>query len=197
VEQTLPRFRLASPSDAPGVLAIYAPFVRETAVSFETEVPAEAEVGQRIARALERHAWLVAENAGRVVGYAYTGPFRARAAYAWTCEASLYVAASHRRRGIGRALYGALLGLARLQGHETALAIITLPNDASVRFHETLGFEPIGVFRATGFKLGRRQDTGWWRLALNDRPETPPPPRTVQEVLATPEGAALLASPGP
>jgi phosphinothricin acetyltransferase len=178
------------------VLAIYASFVRDTAVSFETEVPAEADVAQRIERALERHAWLVAEDAGRVVAYACTGPFRARAAYAWTCEASLYVAASHRRRGLGRALYEALLGLARLQGHETALAIITLPNDASVRFHERLRFEPVGVFRGTGFKLGRRHDTGWWRLALNDRPETPPPPRTVQEALAMREGSALLARSG-
>ena len=111
------------------------------------------------------HAWLVAEDDdGRVLGYAYAGQFRVRAAYNSTAEVSAYVDTSAQRSGVGRALYLALFDRLKERGHRLLVAGITLPNDASVRFHETLGFEPVGVFRNIGFKFDRWWDVGWWQL---------------------------------
>lgn len=168
--------RLATAADAAGVRSIYAPFVRDTHVSFETAVPPEAEVARRIEAAVPTHPWLVAEAGGGVVGYAYAGPHRSRAAYQWSAETSVYVAEGGRRRGIGRALYAALLDVLRLQGFANAYAGIALPNPASVAFHEATGFKAVGVYRSVGFKGGAWRDVGWWALRLGDG-SAPAPPR--------------------
>lgn len=185
--------RLAVPGDAADVRAVYAPYVRDTAVSFETEPPDEAEVARRIAATLPRHPWLVADDGkGGVAGYAYAGAHRGRTAYQWSAEVSVYVAPAHQRRGLARALYDALLDVLRLQGFATALAGITLPNAPSVAFHEALEFRRVATYPAVGFKNGSWHDTGWWTLRLGDgnAPEPPRPLDAVAEAVAARLGGA-------
>ena len=173
--------RLATAADAAGVRAIYAPYVRETWVSFEADVPSVEEMAGRIEGAAPRYPWLVADNGGAVAGYAYASAHRGRSAYQWSAEVSVYVAETHRRRGFARRLYGALVDVLQLQGFANAYAGIALPNEASVGAHEALGFEPVGVYRGVGFKLGAWRDVGWWALRLGDG-AAPAPPRTLAEV---------------
>jgi L-amino acid N-acyltransferase YncA len=160
--------------DAAVCAAIYAPYVRETAISFETDPPNAAELAQRIERYQATHQWLVAEDGGRVAGYAYGCPHRERATYRWATDVSVYVAPEHQRKGIGRALYRELLELLAQQGFYVACAGITLPNEGSVALHEALGFTPVGVYRRIGFKLGSWWDVGWWQLPLREPSDEPP-----------------------
>lgn len=162
--------RTARPADAADIRAIYAPFVEHTAVSFELVAPTVAEVEARIAKACARWQWLVAEDAGRVVGYAYGTGHREREAYRYACEVSLYIAPDHQRRGLGRALYDALLPELAARGACLALAGIAQPNEASVGLHRALGFELVGTYRAIGWKLGRWHDVSWLQRTLRDRP---------------------------
>lgn len=163
--------RDATPADAAGLLEIYAPFVRDTAVSFELAAPSVAEFAARIEASRARWAWLVAEERGRPVGYAYAGEHRVRGAYRYSVETSVYLDASHRGNGLGARLYRVLLPRLEARGFCNAYAGITLPNAASVRLHERVGFEAIGVFRRVGWKFGAWHDVGWWHLPLR---ETPP-----------------------
>jgi len=168
--------RDATAADAGACAAIYAPYVRDTAVTFEVEPPDTAEVARRIAAAAARHAWLVLEDDGRVTGYAYGGPFKERAAYRWACETSIYLEPGRRRTGAGRALYGALLARLGARGYHRALAGMTLPNDASAGLHRALGFEPVGTYRRIGWKNGAWHDVAWVQktLADDDRPPVEP-----------------------
>ncbi|HEX2070532.1 MAG TPA: arsinothricin resistance N-acetyltransferase ArsN1 family B [Thermoleophilaceae bacterium] len=159
--------------DAGACAAIYAPHVADAATSFEERPPAPEDFAERIERLSATHPWLVAERDGVVVGFAYATSHRARAAYRWSVETSVYVADAHARRGVGRALYVELLELLRRQRLHLALAGITLPNPASVALHEALGFEPVGVYREVGYKAGAWRDVGWWQLVL-DRADGPP-----------------------
>ena len=168
--------RLAVPSDAAAVAEVYRPAVTENATSFEMEAPDAAEMSRRMEATLERTPWLVCEMAGRVVGYAYAGRHRERAAYQWSVEVSAYVRADARRAGSARRLYSALFELLTLQEYRNALAGITLPNDASVGFHRALGFEPIGVFERVGYKFGRWHDTLWLARPLARHCTQPPVP---------------------
>jgi L-amino acid N-acyltransferase YncA len=168
--------RAASERDAEACAAIYAPYVTDTAISFESVPPTAAEMAARIASASRRHAWLVLEDQGRVVGYAYGGPFNERAAYRWACEVSVYLELGRRRTGAGRALYGALLRRLAERGFRVALAGMTLPNDASVGLHRAMGFEPVGTYRRIGFKHGAWHDVAWTRRTLAGGPDPPPEP---------------------
>lgn len=169
--------RLARPDDADAVARIYAPYVTDGVVSFEAEPPDAAEMARRMAAGWDLHPWLVAEEAGAVVGYACAAPFRTRAAYAWAVETTVYLASIACGRGIGRVLYGALLDLLTGQGFTQAIGIIALPNDVSVRLHERLGFEYVGVNRAVGWKRGRWIDVGLWQRELARVEGEPVPPR--------------------
>ncbi|MEX2617078.1 MAG: arsinothricin resistance N-acetyltransferase ArsN1 family B [Alphaproteobacteria bacterium] len=160
------KIRVAEPRDAEAIAAIYAPIVRDTAISFETEPPGAAEMAARIEATLATHPWLVAEDAGRVLGYAYGSQHRVRAAYRWSCDVTVYVDASARRRGLGRRLYGRLFTILAAQGLQTAYAGITLPNAGSVGLHESCGFTRVGVFKGVGYKSGAWRDVGWWGLKL-------------------------------
>lgn len=175
------RVRLATAADAPGVHAIYAPFVRDTTVSFETDVPSVGEMTRRIEAAT---LWLVAESDDRILGYAYAGPHRSRAAYQWSVETSVYVADGARRRGLARTLYAALFDVLRAMGFVNAYAGVTLPNAPSVGVHEAMGFRPVGVYSGVGFKNGAWHDVGWWSLRLVDDATAadPRPPRPLAEV---------------
>jgi phosphinothricin acetyltransferase len=169
------RLRDAVPADAARCAGIYTPYVLGTTVSFETEPPSAEEMTRRIAAAQERHAWLVLEDGGTVTGYAYGGPFMARAAYAWSTAVSVYVDEVRWRSGAGRALYGALFERLAGRGLRMALAGITLPNPASVGLHRALGFEPVGTYRRVGWKQGAWRDVLWLQrpLAEDDGPPRP------------------------
>jgi phosphinothricin acetyltransferase len=162
--------RTARLDDAAALLELYAPFVARTAVSFEEQVPSTGEFRQRIAEALERWAWVVAEAPTGPVGYAYATQHRARAAYRWSLEVSAYLAPEARGRGLGQALYSDLFQRLVAKGFRRAFAGVTLPNEASVRFHERAGFKPVGVFEAAGWKLGAWHDVAWFQRWLHHSP---------------------------
>ncbi|MEN0129253.1 MAG: N-acetyltransferase family protein [Brevundimonas sp.] len=166
--------RPATAADADACARIYAPFVVGTAVTFETEAPSPDEMARRIDAA---HDWLVALLDGEVVGYAYAGTFRARPAYRWTCEVSAYVAQGHEGAGIGRGLYESLLARLTARGFRTAVAGMTLPNDASAGLHRALGFEPVGTYREVGWKLGAWHDVHWVQRTLDTSEGEPHEPR--------------------
>ena len=168
--------RVARPEDAAAILAIYAPIVRETAMSFEVEPPSQGAMQERIATTLRQYPWLVCAQQGDVRGYVYASAHRARAAYQWSVDVTVYIQAQARRTGIGRALYHALFALLLLQGFPQGFAGMTLPNSASVGLHEALGFQPVGLYRAVGYKLGAWHDVGWWQRAFQPRPSLPTPP---------------------
>jgi L-amino acid N-acyltransferase YncA len=135
-------------------------------------VPSPEVMAGRIAAAQRSHAWLVLEDGGRVVGYAYGGPFKERAAYRWACEVSVYLEAGRRRRGDGRALYEALFDRLAERGHRRLIAAMTLPNEASEGLHRVLGFTPVGTFTRVGWKQGAWWDVAWVQRDLGD--EGPP-----------------------
>jgi L-amino acid N-acyltransferase YncA len=168
--------RDATEADAAACAAIYAPYVTDTAISFEVDPPSPAEMAERIATASRKYAWLVLEDDGRVVGYAYGGRFNARLAYRWAAEVSVYVEVGRRRTGAGRALYEALLARLTERGFRVAVAGMTLPNDASVGLHRELGFEPVGTYRRIGFKHGRWHDVAWAQRPLSDAGDPPAEP---------------------
>lgn len=171
-----PRIRMADAADAGAVRAVYAPCVEHTAISFELVVPSVAEMAARITERQPQHPWLVLEDGGAVVGYAYAGRFSGRAAYDWSVEASIYLDEAVRGRGAGRALYTALFALLAAQGYRRLLAGITLPNPASVALHERMGLTPVGVYRRVGWKFDRWHDVGWWQCSLIDDSEGHRPP---------------------
>jgi phosphinothricin acetyltransferase len=174
------RLRFASLNDADAIAAIYAPIVRDTAISFEEVPPDGAEIRARIAHMPADKPYLVAEHDGAVAGYAYASGVRGRAAYRYGAEVTVYVAEHARRLGVGRRLYAALFELLRRQGYRRAFAGIALPNAASVALHEAAGFTSAGVWHAAGYKFGRWHDVGFWELALGalDAPDRDPLPVT-------------------
>jgi L-amino acid N-acyltransferase YncA len=169
--------RTATAADAPACTALYAPYVTDTAITFESDPPDADEFARRIEKALRTHAWLVLEEEGAIAGYAYGGPFAARAAYRWSCEVSVYLETGRRRTGGGRALYEALLPRLAERGFRTAFAGMTMPNDASEGLHRALGFEPSGRYRGVGWKLGAWRDVVWMQRALTTDPGEPAEPR--------------------
>ncbi len=183
--------RLARLEDAPAIRAVYAPAVA-TPISFELEVPPEQEMRNRIAKTLVHYPWLVCEQGGRVLGYAYGSRHRQRAAYDWSAEVSVYVDQSSRRKGVARALYRTLLKALGCQRYCSAFVGITVPNPESVGFHESLGFRPVGVFHRMGFKNGAWHDVGWWELALGLYPEAPGPLLSLDELIGSPDWPAVL-----
>jgi phosphinothricin acetyltransferase len=179
------RIRLAEDKDAEAIAAIYAPHVTRGAASFEEEAPNAAEMRARMAKIAGQYPWLAAEEDGRVLGYAYACQFRERRAYRWAVETTVYVADGAQRRGVGQLLYRALIDALRKQGFTQAIAAISLPNDASVKLHELVGFKRAGVYREIGWKHGRWVDVGLWQLQIADPPNPPHEPRPFAEVQST------------
>lgn len=175
--------RDATTDDAAACAAVYAPYVRDTAITFELEpAPTADDFAQRIARAQRQHAWLVAtDDDGHVFGYAYGGPYKERAAYRWACEVSVYLEPGRRRTGSGRALYEHLFARLAERGFLTAVAGMTQPNPASEGLHRAMGFTPVGTYARIGFKHGAWHDVTWFQRPLGDGPQSgpdaPPDPR--------------------
>jgi phosphinothricin acetyltransferase len=186
--------RLATAADGPALAAIYAPSVTHRVVSFELEAPDGAEMARRVERITARTPWVVCENHGAVVGYAYASPHRERPAYQWSVEVSAYVGAEARRAGVARALYASLFAILSRQGFRNAYAGITLPNDASVALHTAVGFTPVGVYRKVGYKLGAWHDVLWLERALGAHAPAPAPPTPLPLLRDTPALQAALAA---
>lgn len=186
------RIRPVRSADAPALLEIYRPYVEHTDVSFEYETPDVVEFASRIAAISKEYPYLVCECGGRPVGYAYAHRHMERAAYGWNVETTIYLAQDHLGRGIGRALYGALIELLRRQNLKAAYACITQPNDRSMRLHEALGFRTVGVFPDAGFKDGAWRAVGWLRLPLGSYDGAPLPVIPYEE-LGSEQVDAVLA----
>ena len=155
--------RPAELCDCPQLAEIYAPYCA-TPISFESQAPDRHEMEARLRGLWPTHPWLVAEREGRLLGYAYAGPHRQREAYGWTVESSIYLRAEAQGTGLGSRLYQELLDLVRRQGFRTVLAGLTLPNPASQALHQRLGFQPVGVYPAVGFKGGEWRSVLWLSL---------------------------------
>ena len=177
------RIRKAAPEDAEALLEIYAYYVRETAITFEYKVPSPREFRRRIEATLEKYPYLAAEEDGRILAYAYAGPFKGRAAYDWSVETTIYVDREARRKGIGAEILAALEGALARQGILNAYACIGVPRDTedeyltfdSVRFHEKMGYRLAGTFHSCGCKFGRWYSMVWMEKMLGDHtsPQTP------------------------
>lgn len=163
--------RDARRSDVPAMLAIYAPFVEHTAVSFEYDVPTEAEFARRLEEHQAAFPWLVCEENGRAMGYAYAGRAFERAAYGWNAEISCYLAPELRGRGVGRRLYARIEEILTRLGYYKLFAVVTSANAPSVAFHRALGFRDAACFRNVGYKQGGWYDVLWLEKTLCDRPE--------------------------
>lgn len=169
--------RIARDEDAAAIHTIYAPCVRDGVATFETQLPGVDAMRERLLSRLPHYPWLVWEEAGAVLAYAYAGRFRERAAYDWIAETSIYVDPNAQRLGIARQLYRTLLDVMQLQGINQAVGVITLPGTISVTFHESMGFSPAGIWRDAGWKLNQWWDVGVWQKQLQT-PASPPGPVT-------------------
>jgi L-amino acid N-acyltransferase YncA len=191
--------RLATEKDGSQIASIYAPYVAETAISFESEPPTGEEMQRRIGETLRWLPWLVCERDSKVLGYAYASPYRTREAYQWSASVSVYVDSTAHHFGVGRGLYASLFRILEVQGFYNLFAGITLPNDASVGLHGSCGFQQISLERSVGYKLGVWHDVSIWQLSLRPCISGPKPVTSLALIVAMPEwpsnvsaGASLL-----
>ena len=168
--------RAATRDDVPAMLAVYAPYVRETAVTFEYETPTAAEFARRFEAISARYPWIVWEEDGAVLGYAYADAAFSRAAYAWDADLSIYLERGARGRGVGPRLYRCLEELLARRGFHNVYGIVTGENLPSVRFHERMGYARLGTLVQTGFKLGRWHDVVWFGRRLRPAGDPGEPP---------------------
>lgn len=173
--------RTVTPDDAPALLKIYAPYVTDTAISFEYEVPSEEEFRRRISGTLLKYPYLAAERDGEIIGYACTHPFVGRAAYGWMAETTIYVRRGETGTGAGRALYGAIEAVSRAQNIYGLAACIGFCegedehlNHNSVNFHAHMGYRRVGFFAKCGYKFGKWYDMVWMEKRLGELPDVPP-----------------------
>lgn len=156
-------FELAKASDAEEILNIYGPYIKNTAITFEYDVPSIEEFQDRIQTITSKYPWIVCRVNGEIAGYAYANQFRTRAAFNWAVESSIYISPNYHGRGIATMLYNKLMNLLSYQGFHHIYAFISMPNESSVALHNKLGFERIGLYENSGFKHGK-----WYSLlALN------------------------------
>lgn len=167
--------RLAQPTDTDALLEIYGPYVRNTSLTFELETPSPAEFARRMDDYLRYAPWLLMECEGRVAGYAYASRHRERAGYQWSAECSIYLHDNFMGKGLAQPLYKALFEILSIQGFRNVYAVINLPNERSVRFHENMGFRYQFTFERVGYKLGQWKNVGWWMLQVNDYTSEPSP----------------------
>lgn len=181
--------RIASEQDAEALLAIYAPYVQKTAVTFEYETPTVDAFAARIRRILKKYPYLVAEQDKELIGYACAGAFHERAAYAWNVETTVYVRMDRRRAGVGRALYQELEKALAMQNILNMNACIACPEKEdeyltrdSILFHQRLGFTPVGKFHACGYKFNRWYHMIWMEKHIGEHTQTPAPVRNFNEI---------------
>ena len=170
------RLRVATRDDAAGMLEIYAPFILNSGITQETEVPVVEDFQERIISNLEERPWLVCDIDNEIAGYAYAGKHRDRKGYQWCTEPSVYISEKYCRLGVANALYAALFDILKLQGYVNAYAVITLPNERSIAFHKKFGFEYLTTYRKIGYKLGQWHDVGWMQYEINPHMQDPRDP---------------------
>jgi phosphinothricin acetyltransferase len=173
--------RFATPADAPALLAIYDQYM-DTAVTFEYELPSQAEFENRIRTFSAHYPYLVYQQGDRILGYAYAHRHMERAAYQWNAELSIYLDRSVQSRGIGRGLYTLLLNLLQLQNVKNVYGCITLPNPKSTGLHESMGFSVVGIYHNAGYKCGRWHDVIWYEKAIAPFETDPEPLKSIQDV---------------
>jgi phosphinothricin acetyltransferase len=156
-------------------------------ISFEETAPTPDEMAKRVGAIGATKPWIVLEDQGRVIGYAYASAHNERAAYRWSVSTAIYISRDHHRRGAGRALYTTLFALLRALGYRQATAGITLPNPASVAIHAAFGFTPVGVYRRIGYKMGGWHDVGWYQVEIQSPSDRPADPRSIRDLVDTPE----------
>jgi phosphinothricin acetyltransferase len=176
--------RFATNDDTPIILDVYAPFITDTVITFEYEIPSLDEFSSRIETIQQQLPYLVAEEEGRILGYAYASKHRDRIAYQWSVDISVYIHPEGHRQGIGRQLYTTLLALLREQGYYNVYAGITIPNPKSEGFHRSMGFEPVGVYTNVGYKFGHWHSVIWLSLILQPYSPTPTPPLPITALSA-------------
>jgi phosphinothricin acetyltransferase len=168
--------RVATKVDAAGMLDIYTPFILNSGITQETEVPSVEDFQKRIISNLEERPWLLCEINNEIAGYAYAGKHRDRKGYQWCIEPSVYISEKYFGIGIANALYAALFDILKLQGYVNAYAVITLPNERSIAFHKKFGFEYLTTYKKIGYKLGQWHDVGWMEYEVNPHKEDPNDP---------------------
>ena len=182
--------RFASPADAEALVAIYAPYILKTAITYEYEIPSVPEFARRIETYSAKYPYLVAELDGTPVGYAYACPLGSRPAFDWSVETAIYVREDCKGRGLGKALYEKLESILTAMGIRTVTAAVASIShddpyltDASIRFHLRMGYSPVGTFHNAGCKFGRWYDLTWLEKAIGTYEIQPPHPKTVHEVM--------------
>ncbi|MCL2775374.1 MAG: N-acetyltransferase family protein [Oscillospiraceae bacterium] len=174
--------RMAAISDSEAILNIYAPYVRDTTISFETDVPDVIEISRRIAEITAQYPYLVYQIDGEIVGYAYASKHRPRDAYKYDVDVSIYVLEQYHGSGIAYKLYDCLFALLIKLGYDNAYAGITVPNDISRRFHEKFGFTLIGTHHKTGYKFGKWHDVVWLEKTINEHSDNPEPVKLISDL---------------
>lgn len=174
--------RLATQADASSILDIYAPYVKETAVTFDVTVPTRFDFIRRMEEIRERFPYLVAEQDERITGYAYAHSERDRAAYQWNAELSIYIHKDFQGHGLGSRIYSTLIDLLGILGYRNLYAAITLPNEASLFMHQRLGFRELAVHKNAGYKLGKWHDVAWLDKKLGPYTAEPTPPLPMSEL---------------
>jgi phosphinothricin acetyltransferase len=181
-DNMIDNIRMAKLEDVPAILSIYEPYILNTAITFEYETPSAEAFQKRMEAVQKQFPWLVYEEEGKVVGYAYCSRFKERAAFDWDCECSVYIAEQAHRKGIATALYNQLFEMVQKLGYYNIYALITYSHGSSVSLHRKFGFNEVGVYKNTGYKMGQ-----WWDLLVMEKrihsfEETPVKPRTIHEI---------------
>lgn len=176
------KIRMAEEQDAEKLLQIYAPYILNTAVSFEYEVPTVEEFRKRIHNIKIDYPYIVCEEGSEIIGYAYAHKMYERAAYQWNAELSIYMKENYTGHGIGTSMYSVLLQILKLQNVQNVFGCVTTPNEKSERLHKKMGFITSGVFHKTGFKLGEWHDITWFEKTIGERSGHVSPLRSIQEI---------------
>ncbi|AJA46245.1 phosphinothricin N-acetyltransferase [Clostridium pasteurianum DSM 525 = ATCC 6013] len=186
------KIRLGKKSDINKILEIYKPFVENTVITFEYEVPTLNDFNVRMLNIQKKYPLLICEINDKVVGYAYASQFGERAAFNWSVELSIYISPKYHKYKIGKSLYFALFEVLKLQGYYNAYAKITSPNVKSEYLHKSFGFKLVGIYKNIAFKFGNWQDLACYELNLKDYDKSPLPPKTINEISITPKFKKIL-----
>jgi len=172
--------RLVSEEDSVPMLEIYAPYITDTSITFECEVPPVQEFAKRVRSISEIYPWIVCQIDGCLAGYAYASQHHERVAYQWSANLSVYIKNEYQRKGLARVLYTTLFELLGHLGYFSGLAGITHPNSKSEGFHSNFGFKQVGIFHNVGYKLGQWRDVAWYEMAIKEPSQEPPDPLPIK-----------------
>lgn len=181
------KLRLANENDYSSILKIYEPYITDTTITFEYKVPSISDFSKRLYNIQKTFPLIVCEIDNIVAGYAYISRFREREAYDWSTESSIYINPFYQGKNIGKALYFALIELAKLQGYCNIYGVVTMPNLKSEKLHDSFGFTTIGVTHNVGLKFGKWLDAKWYELNINEYSNQPEKPKLINEIADTNE----------